>query len=103
LKYFDAFGVQKIKMENQIKLTPEELDKIQNLREAARNNIQQIGQLNTQKFFLEREVTTVGEQIQNLYQETLQLNESEKQLVDEIVSKYGEGKLDFNSGVYSIN
>jgi|694.fasta_scaffold153719_2 hypothetical protein len=94
---------KKIKMENQIKLTPEELDRIQNLREAARNNIQQIGQLNAQKFFLEREVTTVGEQIQNLYQETLQLNENEKQLVDEIVAKYGEGKLDFNSGVYTVS
>jgi uncharacterized coiled-coil DUF342 family protein len=90
-------------MENQIKLSAEELKEIQILRDAARENINEVGILNIQKFFIQKEIDSVSEQIQNLYSETEKLNEREKNLVNEIVSKYGEGKLDFNTGLYSIN
>jgi uncharacterized coiled-coil DUF342 family protein len=90
-------------MENQIKLSAEELQEIQILRDAARENINEVGRLNIQKFFIQKEIDSVSEQIQNLYSETEKLNEREKNLVNEIVSKYGEGKLDFNTGLYSIN
>jgi hypothetical protein len=90
-------------MENQIKLTPEELQKIQILREQAKENVDKIGRLNIQKFFLEKELGFVGEQLQSLYSETMQLNEEEKKTVDEIVGKYGEGKLDFATGLYTVN
>lgn len=90
-------------MENQIKLSAEELQEIQILRDAARENINEVGRLNIQKFFFQKELDSVSEQIQNLYLETEKLNEREKNLVNEIVSKYGEGKLDFNTGLYSIN
>lgn len=90
-------------MENQIKLTSEELQKIQILREQAKENVDKIGRLNIQKFFLEKELEFVEEQLQSLYSETMQLNEEEKRTVDEIVGKYGEGKLDFATGLYTIN
>ena len=90
-------------MENQIKLSEEELQEIQILRDTARENINEVGRLNIQKFFIQKEIDSVCEQIQNLYLETEKLNEREKILVSEIVSKYGEGKLDFSTGLYSIN
>ncbi len=88
-------------MENNIKLTPEELQSIQTLREQAKENVDKIGRMNIQKFFLEKELEFVKEQLEALYSETMQLNEKEKEKVDEIVSKYGEGKLDFATGLYT--
>jgi len=88
-------------MENNIKLTPEELQSIQTLREQAKENVDKIGRMNIQKFFLEKELEFVQEQLEALYSETMQLNEKEKEKVDEIVSKYGEGKLDFATGLYT--
>ena len=88
-------------MENNIKLTPEELQSIQTLREQAKENVDKIGRMNIQKFFLEKELEFVQEQLEALYSETMQLNEREKEKVDEIVSKYGEGKLDFATGLYT--
>lgn len=90
-------------MENNIKLTPEELQSIQTLREQAKENVDKIGRMNIQKFFLEKELEFVEEQLEALYSETMQLNEKEKEKVDEIVSKYGEGKLDFATGLYTKN
>jgi len=90
-------------MDNQIKLTPEELQIIQTLREQAKENVDKLGRMNIQKFFLEKELQFVQEQLASLYEETMQLNEQEKKTVDEIVNKYGEGKLDFASGLYTKN
>jgi len=89
--------------DNQIKLTPEELQGIQALREQAKENVDKIGRMNIQKFFLEKELQFVQDQLESLYGETMQLNEQEKKTVDEIVNKYGEGKLDFASGLYTKN
>jgi hypothetical protein len=33
----------------------------------------------------------------------MHLGEKEKLKIDEIVAKYGEGKLDFASGIYTID
>ncbi len=88
-------------MENNIKLTPEELQSIQTLREQAKENVDKIGRMNIQKFFLEKELEFVQEKLEALYSETMQLNEKETEKVDEIVSKYGEGKLDFATGLYT--
>lgn len=93
----------KSELDNQIKLTPEELQGIQALREQAKENVDKIGRMNIQKFFLEKELQFVQDQLESLYEETMQLNEQEKKTVDEIVNKYGEGKLDFVSGLYTKN
>lgn len=85
------------------KLTQEELDSIVSLRNLAKENIEKVGKINIQKHFLEKELEFVGEQLLSLYQETLQLNEQEKSKIDEIVGKYGEGKLDFATGIYTVD
>jgi hypothetical protein len=86
-----------------VKLSQEELDSIVSLRNLAKENIEKVGKINIQKHFLEKELEFVGEQLLSLYQETLQLNEQEKSKIDEIVGKYGEGKLDFATGIYTVD
>jgi len=90
-------------MENQIKLSSEELEKVQSLRNEARENVDKIGRMNIQHHFLTEEIRFVEEQLQSLYGETSDIKKREQELVNNIVSKYGEGQLDFNTGIYSQN
>ena len=90
-------------MENQIKLSSEELEKVQSLRNEARENVDKIGRMNIQHHFLSEEIRFVEEQLQSLYGETSDIKSREQELVNNIVSKYGEGQLDFNTGIYSQN
>lgn len=85
------------------KLSQEELDSIISLRNLAKENVEKIGKLNIQKYFLESELEFVKEQLSSLYTESMQLNEQEKSKIDEVVGKYGEGKLDFATGVYMVD
>jgi hypothetical protein len=86
-----------------VKLTTDELDSILSLRNLVRENVEKVGKLNIQRHFLDKEVEFVNEQLGALYQESMQLGEKEKLKIDEIVAKYGEGKLDFASGIYTID
>lgn len=88
---------------NSVRLTQEELDSIISLRNLAKENVEKIGKLNIQKHFLESELDFVKEQLSVLYSESMKLNDQEKEKIDEIVGKYGEGKLDFATGVYAVD
>jgi len=46
-------------MENQIKLSSEELEKVQSLRNEARENVDKIGRMNIQHHFLSEEIRFV--------------------------------------------
>lgn len=88
-------------MNTESKLTPEELEKIITLRDSIRSNVEKIGKMNIQKHFLQKELDFVNEQLSALYDESMALSEQEKASVQEVVTKYGEGQLDFSTGVYS--
>ena len=45
----------------------------------------------------------ITSKLSEIYQRAEQLEANEKEKIDEIVSKYGEGKLDFATGIYQIN
>jgi len=85
------------------KLSQEELDSIIFLRNLAKENVEKIGKLNIQKYFLESELEFIEEQLSGLYTESMKLNEQEKSKIDEVVGKYGEGKLDFATGIYTVD
>jgi hypothetical protein len=88
-------------MNQKLELQHEELEKINSLRNSIRENVEKIGKMNIQKFFLDKELDFVREQLNLLYDESMILSENEKTLIQEIISKYGEGKLDFATGVYT--
>jgi hypothetical protein len=88
-------------MSQESKLTREELEKIVTLRDSIRTNVEKIGKMNIQRYFLQKELDFVNEQLSLLYDESMALSEQEKASIQEVVGKYGEGQLDFTTGVYS--
>jgi hypothetical protein len=88
-------------MSEPIKLSQEELDSIKDLREKIRSNVEKIGRLNIKRHFTETELNLMKIDIDTEYLETEELSRQESKIVDSIVSKYGDGDLDFNTGLYT--
>jgi hypothetical protein len=89
--------------EKMIKLSQEELDNIIQLRNSIRDNTTESGSLNIQKHFMQIELDILNSKIAEVYTKAEQLEALEKELIDRVVSKYGEGKLDFATGIYQVN
>jgi len=88
-------------MENQIKLTAEELASVQELRESIRETVEASGKLNIRKHFIETELNEINNELSKIYAQSMELDSLEKAKIDEIVGKYGEGQLDFSTGIYT--
>ena len=88
-------------MAKPIKISQEELDNILILREKIRANVESIGRLNIRKHFIELELKTVQEDLTHAYEESENLSLEEDRLVKETIEKYGDGDLDFNTGMYT--
>jgi hypothetical protein len=88
-------------MSEPIKLSQEELDSIKDLREKIRTNVEKIGRLNIKKHFTEVELKLIDLDLGSSFSETEELSREENKLVDGIVEKYGDGDLDFTTGIYT--
>lgn len=88
-------------MAEPIKISQEELDNILILREKIRSNVESIGRLNIKKHFIDLELKSVQEDLSHAYEESENLSMEEQRLVNETVEKYGDGDLDFGTGLYS--
>jgi len=88
-------------MAEPIKISQEELDNILILREKIRANVESVGRLNIKKHFINLELKSAQEDLTHAYEESENLSMEEQRLVNEITAKYGEGDLDFATGVYS--
>lgn len=88
-------------MSEPIKLSQEELDSINSLRERIRTNVEKIGRDNIKKHFTESELNLIKMDLEKSYLETEDLSREESKLIDSIVSKYGDGDLDFSTGMYT--
>jgi hypothetical protein len=88
-------------MAESIKISQEELDNILILREKIRANVESIGRLNIKKHFIDLELKSVQEDLSHAYEESENLSMEEQRLVNETVEKYGDGDLDFMTGIYS--
>lgn len=86
-----------------IKLSQEEMDVIIQLRDSIRENTTESGKLNIQKHFIQTELDMIESKLKEVYAKAEQLDASEKELIDSVVLKYGEGKLDFATGIYQVN
>jgi hypothetical protein len=87
----------------EIKLPEQDLVEINNLRVLIRENVDSLGNLSIRKHFLLKEISTVDGEIKAFLEKTEELNLMEKTKVNEIVERFGEGKLDFESGIYYTN
>jgi len=88
-------------MADSIKISQEELNSLLDLRERIRTNVESIGRLNIKRHFTQLELNQVGEDLNQAYSVSEDLSMEETRVVEEITSKYGEGDLDFNTGVYT--
>jgi hypothetical protein len=89
--------------EKNIQLSKEEMDSIIQLRDSVRDNTSESGKLNIQKHFIQAELDAINSKLNEIYLKAEQLDAFEKELIDKIVTKYGEGKLDFATGIYQVN
>jgi small-conductance mechanosensitive channel len=89
-------------MENQ-KFTTEELDQIKALQEKYNVLGIQLVQLKLAKTNAESYLKTLKEQEELLETQILETNTEEKQLAQELDSKYGAGSLDLETGQFTPN
>ncbi len=88
-------------MSDQIKISQEELNSLLDLRERIRTNVESIGRLNIKRHFTQLELNQTVEDLDVAYSVSEDLSMEENRVVQEITSKYSEGDLDFNTGVYT--
>lgn len=90
-------------MEQETKISDDELKSIIDLRDQIRENVEIVGRLQIQKHFLANELQSLADQSVEALNKSVELGDLERKLTEEIVGKYGEGQLDFASGVYTRN
>ena len=88
-------------MTDQIKISQEELNSLLDLRERIRTNVESIGRLNIKRHFTQLELNQTVEDLDVAYSVSEDLSMEENRVVQEVTAKYGEGDLDFNTGVYT--
>ena len=88
-------------MSDQIKISQEELNSLLDLRERIRTNVESIGRLNIKRHFTQLEMDQIAGDLDQAYSVSEDLSMEENRVVQEITAKYGEGDLDFSTGVYS--
>jgi ribosomal protein S24E len=88
-------------MADPIKITQEELNSLLDLRERIRTNVESIGRLNIKRHFIQLELNQTIEDLDQAYSTAEELSMEENRVVQEITTKYGEGDLDFGTGIYT--
>ena len=88
-------------MSSQIKITEEELKQVLELREKIRTNVETLGRLSVRRHFANLELHEIDAEIDQTHLITEDLSAEENRIVKEISQKYGDGSLDFETGIYT--
>jgi len=88
-------------MADQIKFSEEELKALLDLRERIRFNVESIGRLNIRRHFVQLELNEIIGDLDQSYATSEELSMEENRVMKEVTEKYGEGDLDFNTGIYT--
>jgi conjugal transfer/entry exclusion protein len=87
--------------QNEIKLPEELLTELQQLRDELTQNVVKIGRLNVQLSFYKKDIEIIEGELSNLYQEAAAISAKEDSIQNKVVSEYGNGKLDFETGIFT--
>lgn len=90
-------------MENQIKFTEEELTGIKTIRDENTSLILEFGQNELETYNLNSRLKELETEKQNLQSKYHQLQQQERDLVQNLNTKYGAGTVDIESGVFIPN
>ena len=89
-------------MENKpFKLPEDLLLEIQGLKDELTENVVRIGKLNVQKASYEKDLNMINLELDALYGQAEVLSKKEEDLQAKVVSLYGNGKLDFQTGIFT--
>mgnify|MGYP001177546859 FL=1 len=87
-------------MAEDIKFTEEELKDIQDLSTTYQKRQAELGQIAVQKILMEQRVNALIEREEAIKSEWAELQTNEKNLVNTLSEKYGQGTLDPNTGKF---
>ena len=88
-------------MAEQIKLPEELLMEIQKLRDELTSNVVRIGRLNVEAAFHRKDLEILESEITSLYNYAEDISLRESDLQKRVTDQYGNGKLDFESGMFT--
>ena len=87
-------------MSEKIKMTDGELAEVKMLQEKFQQKMFQLGQWALQKMDAEARIKANTEQETKLKDEWNSLQKMENELIEKLLSKYGEGNLDLANGIF---
>ena len=90
-------------MAEETKFTEEELKQIKDIQDSYNKIQSEFGQVGISKIRLQEQVDEVKVFESKLGDEFKQVQETEKNLLEEITKKYGDGSLDPETGVFTPN
>ena len=88
-------------MTEQIKLPEDLLMEIQKLKDELTQNVITIGRMNVELSFHKKDIDFLEKELSALYDQAENIQLRENELQNRIIEKYGNGKLDFESGIFT--
>jgi len=90
-------------MKDPIKITTEELEKFNKLKESIQRNIFEFGELYLEKIELDTLYKSLSDKEINLRSKTEEFKKQEIELMNVILTKYGEGSINIATGMFTPN
>jgi len=88
-------------MEESVKLPEELVLEVQALKDELMDNVIKVGRLSVQKSFYEKDLEMINTQLSELHDQAALIYQKEEDLQQRVISQYGNGKLDFESGIFT--
>jgi len=85
----------------EVKFTEDEMKQINDLQQGYLGIQNAFGQVNVNKIRLEQQLQTLDATETNLKSSFVEIQQKEREFVDSINKKYGDGNLDLTSGVFT--
>ncbi len=88
-------------MEETVKLPEDLVLEVQNLKDELMDNVIKVGRLSVQKSFYEKDLEVINSQLANLHDQAALIYQKEEELQKRVITEYGNGKLDFETGIFT--
>ncbi len=88
-------------MEETVKLPDDLVLEVQNLKDELMDNVIKVGKLSVQKSFYEKDLEIINNQLANLHDQAALIYQKEEELQKRVITEYGNGKLDFETGIFT--
>jgi len=85
----------------EVKFTEDEMKQINDLQQGYLGIQNAFGQVNVNKIRLEQQLQTLDATETNLKSSFVEIQQKEREFVDSINKKYGDGNLDLSTGVFT--